>query len=130
MERVAADVESLDFGIGHLDALLIGPLNESTSDGDKMCIRDRGGRGDPVFPQAPDDRYAIDAGKHAIDRHHRIVGGSPAAERFVAVDREIDLIAAGREGLRELFGGLRIVLDDENAAPRLCRCLLYTSRCV
>ena len=34
MERVAADVESLDFGVGDLDALLIGPLNESTSDGD------------------------------------------------------------------------------------------------
>jgi hypothetical protein len=32
MERVAADVESLDFGVGDLDALLIGPLNERTSD--------------------------------------------------------------------------------------------------
>jgi hypothetical protein len=33
MERVAADVESLDFGVGGLDALFIGPLNERTSDG-------------------------------------------------------------------------------------------------
>src|ERR1700683_513665 len=34
MERVTADVEGLDFGVGDLDALLIGPLNERTSDGD------------------------------------------------------------------------------------------------
>src|ERR1700720_3900593 len=32
MERVAADVESLHFGIGDLDALLIGPFIERTLD--------------------------------------------------------------------------------------------------
>ena len=33
---------------------------------------------------------------------------------------EIDLIAARRERLHELLGRLRIVFDDENAAPRCC----------
>src|ERR1700674_3332304 len=32
MERVAADVESFHFGVGDLDALLIGPLIERTLD--------------------------------------------------------------------------------------------------
>ena len=42
MERVAADVESLHFGIGYLDALLIGPFIERTLDLEPGFSRGRG----------------------------------------------------------------------------------------
>src|SRR5580704_15291568 len=42
MERVAADVESVHFGVGDLDALLIGPLIERTLDLEPGFGRRRG----------------------------------------------------------------------------------------
>ena len=60
---------------------------------------------------------AVDAGDHAIDGHHGVLAAAGERETVVAVDGEIDAVAAGRERLDELIGRLRIVLDDENAAP-------------
>jgi hypothetical protein len=55
------------------------------------------------------------SGKHAVDHHYGIVRGSCAAQTFIAVSGEVDLIAARRKQLHELLGRLRVVLDGENA---------------
>jgi hypothetical protein len=81
---------------------------------------DQGGCNDPIFPQTPDNRDSINARKHAIDRHHGIFGRTSAAQSVVAVDSEIDLIAARRQRIYELLGGLAVVFNDENAALRCC----------
>jgi hypothetical protein len=78
---------------------------------------DQGGRDDPAFPKAPDNRESIDARKHAIDCHHGIVGRTSAAQSVVAVECQINLIAARREGIHKLIGRFWVVLNDENAAP-------------
>jgi hypothetical protein len=80
--------------------------------------QNQGRRDDPLLPQAADDGQSVDAGQQAIDGHHRIFAGPRAREPFIAVAGEIDLIAAARQRIGELFGGLRVVFDNENAAPR------------
>ena len=40
-------------------------------------------------------------------------------QSVVAIDRKIHPVAAGREGLDDLRGGLRVVLDHEDAASRI-----------
>src|SRR5215813_488000 len=70
---------------------------------------------DPIFPEAPDDGDTVDVRKHAIDRHHRVVGGTSAAQSFVAIGRQIDLVAARREEIHKLLGRFRIVFNDEKA---------------
>src|SRR5689334_21828902 len=74
-------------------------------------------RDDPGIPQAADDGDSVHAGQHAVDRHDGVFGGAPALESFIAVDGEVDLVAAGGQRIHELLGGLRVVLDDENASP-------------
>jgi len=75
----------------------------------------QGGRGDAVLPQASNDRHAVHVRKHAVNPHYGIVRGSSAAQTFVAVSGEVDLIATHREELHELLSRLRVVLDGENA---------------
>src|SRR6516225_3846801 len=77
---------------------------------------DQNGRDDAVVAQVLHHGDAIDVRKHAIDGHYRVVGGTGAAQRLSAGGGEVDLIAAGRERLDQLPGGLRVVLYDENAA--------------
>src|SRR5262245_1665392 len=76
---------------------------------------DQGRRDDPIVPEAPDDGEAVDVRKHAIDRHHRVVGGTSAAQSVVAVGRQIDLVAARREEIHKLLGRFRVVFNDEKA---------------
>jgi hypothetical protein len=64
-------------------------------------------RDDAVFPQPPKDNQAVEAGQHAIDGHDRVFIGTAAAQPVVAIDREIDLIAAVRKRIHELFRGSR-----------------------
>src|SRR5215831_8215612 len=73
-------------------------------------------RGNAVVAQLTHHRDAIDVRKHAVDRDDRIVAGRAAAQRFVAVGGQIHLVTAGRELVHELTGGLRVILNDQNAA--------------
>jgi hypothetical protein len=82
------------------------------------CTQDQSRRDDPVLSQLPNHGYSIEAGKHTIDRHHDIIGRSSAAQRCVGVRSEINLIAVGRERIRQLLGRHWVVLDNENAASR------------
>jgi hypothetical protein len=66
----------------------------------------------------PDDGKTIHAGKHAIDRHHGITGGKSKTQPVVAVERQIDVITARAEEIDKLPSRLRIVLNDQDAAPR------------
>src|SRR5467141_3197258 len=77
---------------------------------------DQNGCGDAVVAQLTHDRDAIDVRKHAVDRDHGIVAGDTAAQRLVAAGGQIHLIPAGRERFHELTGGLRVILNDQNAA--------------
>ena len=56
-------------------------------------------------------------GAEAVDCHHRVIGGTSAAQSVIAVDRQVNLIAARREGIHDLLGGFQVVLDDEYSAP-------------
>src|SRR5262249_45639219 len=76
---------------------------------------DQGRRDEPIFPEAPDDGETVDVRKHAIDRHHGVVGGTSAAQSFVAIGRQIDFVAARREEIHKLLGRLRVVFNDEKA---------------
>src|SRR5579871_4694938 len=80
------------------------------------CADDERRCGDAAFPQAADDRNAVEARQHAIDHHHRIFSGASARQTVIAVHGEIDLIAVRGEGLHELPGRFRIVFYDKNAA--------------
>jgi hypothetical protein len=93
------------------------------------CCDDQGRRDNPILPQAPDNCDSIDARKHAIDRHHGIFSRTSAAQSVVAVDSEIDLIAARGKRIHELLGRLAVVLDDENATPPSCHVFASPSRC-
>src|ERR1700675_2759145 len=70
MERVAADVESFHFGVGDLDALLIGPLIERTLDLEPGF---GGRRGDQLdHCGAADERLALRSGWLAPSRVLRL----------------------------------------------------------
>ena len=47
-----------------------------------------------VFALPPKDNQAVEARQYAIDGHHRVFVGTAAARPVVAIDREIDVIAA------------------------------------
>ncbi len=70
--------------------------------------------------ELPDDRQTVDAGKHAIDCQHGIGGGKPEMQSVVAVERQIDLIAARAEKIDQLPSRFQIVLNNQDAAPRRC----------
>jgi len=64
MERVAADVEGLHFGVGDLDALLIGPLIERTRDLEPGFGRRRGDQLDLSIGAQSGPRIGIQEGPH------------------------------------------------------------------
>src|SRR5882757_1766471 len=120
---VAAPAKRLDprkqFDEGkRLDQIVIAPGTQATHPVVDFPERtdDQEGCGDAVVAQLTHDRDAVDIRKHAVDRDHGIVAGGAAAQRLVAGGGQIDLIAAGRERLRELTGGFRVVLNHQNAA--------------
>src|SRR5262249_57268636 len=45
--------------------------------------------------------------------------GTPAAQPVIAIDRQVHPVTVGRERIDKLCRGLRIVLDNENAASRI-----------
>src|SRR5215469_13081984 len=70
---------------------------------------DQGRRIDPGVAQLPDDGETIQPRKHAVDRDHRIVGGSRKLQPLVAVEREVHVIAALAEKIDELASSFQIV---------------------
>ena len=135
-DGIAASGESLDTGQQfregkRLDEVVIATGAQAAHPIVDLAERadDQGGRDDAVFPKAPDDRNSVDARKHAIDRHHGIVGRTSAAQSIVAVDSEIDLIAARREEVHELLGRFGVVFDDENAASPSYHDLTSPNKC-
>jgi hypothetical protein len=90
---------------------------------------DQGGRDDPTFPEAPDDRKPIDIRKHAVDYHHSIIGRISTAQSVAAVARQINLIAARREEIHKLLGCFRIILNDENPASPSYHNLASPNQC-
>src|SRR6266404_929121 len=122
-DGVAASAKRLDacqqFDEGkRLDQIVIAPGTQAAHPVVDLPERadDQEGRGDAVVAQLTHDRDAIDVGKHAVDRDHGIVAGKAAAQRLVAADGQIHLVPAGRERFHELTGGLRVILNDQNAA--------------
>ena len=54
---------------------------------------DQGWCNDPGISQESYNGETVDAGKHAVYRHHCIVGGMPKAQSIVAVERQIGAIS-------------------------------------
>jgi len=71
---------------------------------------------DAVITQLPHHRDAIDVRKHAIDRDHGVVARDTAGQCLGATRGQIDPVAAARERVYQLVGGVRVVLNDQNAA--------------
>src|SRR5262249_3933450 len=88
------------------------PVVDLTESADDHSRRD-----DPIFPEELDDRKTVDVRKHAIDRHHGVIGGTSTAQSFVAVGCQIDLVAARREEIHKLLGRFQVILNNENPAP-------------
>src|SRR5207237_6127478 len=53
---------------------------------------------------------------HAIDDNDRKFGRTGATQTIVAVASKVDLIAATRQCIDEMFGCFTVVLNDQNAA--------------
>src|SRR6516165_4896178 len=70
-------------------------------------------RDNPLLPQAANDFNSVDPRQHTVNGHHNIIGRQSQPQPLLAVDREIDLIAARFQAIHQLIGRLCVVLDHK-----------------